>query len=85
MKLSYTIMASVIRWFSKTGALSEQTQSKKLGSHTRCQMQKLASKNKCMSAASIAAEVAEVGGQTDRAKIIWDIVQQLGLHGRPSR
>lgn len=62
-----------------------QDQSKKLGPHTRCQMQKLASKNKCMSAASIAAEVAEVGGQTDRAKIIWDIVQQLGLHGRPSR
>ena len=61
-----------------------QDQSKKLGPHTQCQMQKLASKNKCMSAASIAAEVAEVGGQPVRAQICHT-VQQPGLHDHPPR
>ncbi len=46
------------------------------------QVQKLASKNKRMSAASIALEVAEVEGQLVSAQTIHHTRQQVGLHGR---
>ncbi len=49
------------------------------------QVQKLASKNRCMSAASIALEVAEVEGQLVSAQTIRHTLQQVGLHGRLPR
>ncbi len=51
-----------------------------------CQMQKLALKNRCMSAASIALEVTVVEGQLVSAQTIRHTLQQVGLHGpRPRR
>ncbi len=49
------------------------------------QMQKLASKNRRMSAASIALEVAEVEGQLFSAQTIRHTLQQVSLHGRHPR
>ncbi len=50
------------------------------------QVQKLASRNRCMSAASIALEVAEVKGQLVSAQTIRRTLQQVSLHGhRPRR
>ncbi len=48
------------------------------------QMQKLASKNRHMSAASIALKVAEVESQLVAAQTIRHTLQQVGLHGRRS-
>ncbi len=44
------------------------------------QMQKLASKNRHMSAASIALKVAEVESQLVAAQTIHHTLQQVGLH-----
>jgi len=49
------------------------------------QVQKLASKNKCTCAASIAFEDAEVEGQLVRAQTIGHTLQQVGLHGQHPR
>ncbi len=49
------------------------------------QVQKLASKNRRMSAASIALEVAEEEGQLVSALTICHTLQQVGLHGRRPR
>ncbi len=49
------------------------------------QVQKLASKNRRMSAASIALEVAEEEGQLVSALTICHTLQQVGLHGRRLR
>ncbi len=72
------------RWVSLgTGHASR---SKKLSHCAVCQVQKLASKNRCMSAASIALEVAELEGQLVSAQTIRRTLQQVGLHGhRPRR
>ncbi len=59
--------------------------SKKLSPCAVRQVQKLASKNRCMSAASIALEVAEVEGQLVSAQTIRRTLQQVGLHGRHPR
>ncbi len=60
--------------------------SKKLSPCAVCQVQKLASKNRRMSAASIAFEVAEVEGQMFSAQTIRHTLQQVSLHGhRPRR
>ncbi len=48
-------------------------------------MQKLASKNRRMSAGSIALEVAEVERQLVSAQTIRHALQQVGLHGRRPR
>ncbi len=48
-------------------------------------IQKLASKKRRMSAASIALEVAEVEGQLVSAQTIRHTLQQVGLHGRRPR
>ncbi len=50
-----------------------------------CQVQKLASNNRRISAASIALEVAEVKGQLDSAQTIRHTLQQVSLHDRCSR
>ncbi len=56
-------MVRIIQRFSKTGFTRNRPhkgRSKKLNPCAVHQMQKLASKNRCMSAASIALEVAEL-------------------------
>ncbi len=66
-------MARVIQRFSKTGFTRNRPRkgrSKKLSPCAVPQVQKLASKNRCMSAASIALEVAEVEGQLVSAQTI---------------
>ncbi len=84
LKMSYSTVARVIQRFSKTGFtrnMPRKGRSKKLSPCAVHQVQRLASKNRRMSAASIALEVAEVEGQLVSAQTI----QQVGLHGRRPR
>ncbi len=60
-------------------------QSNKLGPRAVSQVQKLASKNRSMSAASIALEIAEMEGQLVSAQTIRHTLQQVSLHGRSPR
>ncbi len=88
LKLSYSTVARVIQRFSKTGFTRNRPRkgrSKKLSPCAVRQVQKMASKNRCMSAASIALEVAEVEGQLVSAQTIRHTLQQVGLHGRRPR
>jgi len=57
-------------------------QPKKVSPHAVCQVQKLASKNRCMTAVSIALEVAEAKGQLVSTQTICRTLQQVHLHGR---
>ncbi len=85
LELSYSTVARVIQRFSKTGFTRNRPRkgrSKKLSPCAVRQVQKLASKNRHMSAASIALEVAEVEGQLVSAQTIHHTLQQVGLHGR---
>ena len=59
-------MARIIQRFSKT----RQDRSKKLNPRARRQVQKLASQNRRRSAAGIAAEIADMGGQSVSAQTI---------------
>ncbi len=88
LKPSYSTVARVIQRFSKTGFTRNRPhkgRSKKFGPCAVCQVQKLAPKNRRMSAASIALEVAEVEGQLVSAQNIRHTLQQVGLHGRRPR
>ncbi len=88
LKLSYSTVARVIRRFSRMGFTRNRPRkgrSKKLSPCAVRQVQKLSSKNRCMSAASIALEVAEVEGQLVSAQTIRHTLQQVSLHGRRSR
>ncbi len=89
LELSYSTVARVIQRFSKTGFTRNRPgkgQSKKLSPRAVRQVQKLASKNRRMSAASIALEVAEAEGQLVSAQTICHTLQQVSLHGsRPRR
>ncbi len=88
LKLSYSTVARVIQRFSKTGFTRNRPRkgrSKKLSPCAVRQVQKMASKNRCTSAASIALEVAEVEGQLVSAQTIRHTLQQVGLHGRRPR
>ncbi len=84
-KLSYSTVTRVIQRFFKTGFTRNRPRkgrSKKLSPCAVRQVQKLASKNRRMSAASIALEVAEVKGQLVSAQTICHTLQQVSLHGR---
>ncbi len=73
LELSYSTVARVIQRFSKTGFTRNRPhkgRSKKLSPCAVRQVQKLASKNRHMSAASITLEVAEVEGQLVSAQTI---------------
>ncbi|KAL0149824.1 hypothetical protein M9458_054872 [Cirrhinus mrigala] len=59
--------------------------STKLSARSVCQVQNLALKNRCMSAASIALEVAEVEGQLVSAQTIHCTLQQVSLQWRHPR
>ncbi len=88
LELSYSTVARVIQRFSKmsfTRNRPRKGRSKKLSPCAVRQVQKLASKNRSMSAASIALEVAEVEGQLVSAQTICHTLQQVGLHGRRPR
>ncbi len=88
LELSYSTVARVIQRFSKTGFTRNRPhkgRSKKLSPCAVRQVQKLASKNRHMSAASIALEVSEVEGQLVSAQTICHTLQQVGLHGRRPR
>ncbi len=88
LKLSYSTVARVIQRFSKTGFTRNRHRkgrSKKLSPCAVRQVLKLASKNRCMSAASIALEVAEVEGQLVSAQTIRRTLQQVSLHDRRPR
>ncbi len=89
LELSYSTVARVIQRFPKMGFTQNRPRkgrSKKLSPCAVRQMQKLASKNSRMSAASIALEVAELEGQLVSAQTIRHALQQVGLHGhRPRR
>ncbi len=78
LKLSCSTVARVIQRFSKTGFTRNRPRkgrSKKLSPRAVRQVQKLASKNRRMSAASIALEVAEVEGQLVSAQTIRHTLQ----------
>ncbi len=88
LKLSYSTVARVIQRFSKMGFTRNRPRkgrSKKLSPRAVRQVQKLASKNRCMSAASIALEVAEAEGQPFSTQTIRCTLQQVSLHGRHPR
>ncbi len=89
LELNYSTVARVIQRFSKMGFSRNRPckgRSKKLSPCVVRQVQKLASKNRHMSAASIALAVVEVEGQLVSAQTICHTLQQAGLHGRnPSR
>ncbi len=82
-------MAKTIQRFNRTGSTQNRPRygpSKKLSAHAQRHIQRLCLGNRCMSAASIAAEVEEVGGQPVSAQNIRRTRHQIGLHGcRPSR
>ncbi len=88
LELSYSTVARVIQRYSKMGFTRNRPRkgrSKKLSPRAVCQVQKLASKNRRMSAACIALEVAEVEGQLVSAQTICHTLQKVGLHGRHPR
>ncbi len=88
LELSYSTVVRVIQRFSKMGFTRNRPckgRSKKLSPCAVCLVQKLASKNRHMSAASIALEVAEVEGQLVSAQTIRHTLQQVSLHGRRPR
>ncbi len=66
LKLSYSTVAKTIQWFNRTGSSTQNSprhgRPKKLSAHAQCHIQRLCLKNRCMRAASIAAEVEVVGG-----------------------
>ncbi len=73
LQLSYSTVSRVIQRFSKMGFTQNRTRkgwSKKLSPCAVRQMQKLASKNRCKTAASIALEVKEAEGQLVSAQTI---------------
>ena len=88
LKLSYSTVAKVIQRFSRTGSTRNrplQDRTKKLSPRVQRHIQRLASKNRRMSAASIAAEVEEVGGQPVSAQTIRHTMHLLDLLVRSPR
>ncbi len=80
LELSYSTVARVIHRFSKTGFTRNRPRkgrSKKLSPCAVRQVQKLASKNRRMSPASIALEVAEAEGQLFSVQTIRHSLQQV--------
>ena len=74
LKLRCSVVAKTIQWFNWTGSTQNRPrhgQPKKLSAHAQRHIQRLSLENRCMSAASIAAEVEGVGGQPVSAQTIW--------------
>ncbi len=89
LKLSCSTVAKTIQWFNRTGSTQNRPRHgrpKKLSARAQRHIQRLCLGNRRMSAASIAAEVEEVGGQPVSAQTICHTLCQIGLHGcRPRR
>ncbi len=88
LELSYSTVARVIQRFSKMGLTRNRPRkgrSKMLSPCAVRHMQKLASKNRRMSASSIALEVAEVEGQLVSAQTICHTLQKVSLYGHHPR
>ncbi len=65
LKLSCSMVAKTIQRFNRTGSTQNRPRygrPKKLSARAQCHIQRLCLGNRCMSAASIAAEVEGVGG-----------------------
>ncbi len=77
-------MAKTIQQFNRTGSTQNRPRHgrpKKLNAHAQRHIQRLCLVNRCMTAASIAAEVEGVGGQPVSAQTIRRTLHQIGLHG----
>ncbi len=89
LKLSCSTVAKNIQQFKRTGSTQNRPRHgrpKKLSAHAQRHIQRLCLGNRCMSAASIAAEVEGVGGQPVSAQTIRRTLHQISLHGcRPRR
>ncbi len=87
LKLSCSMVA--IQRFNRTCSSQNRPHHgppKKLSARAQRHIQRLCLGNRCMSAASIAAEVEGVGGQPVSAQTICRTLNQIGLHGcRPRR
>ncbi len=84
LKLSCSMVAKNIQWFNRTGYTQNRPRHgrpKKLSARAQCHIQRLCLGNRCMSAASIAAEVEGVGGQPVNAQTIRRTLHQIALHG----
>ncbi len=79
----------LLQWFNRTGSTQNRPchdRPNKLSARAQRHIQRLCLGNRCMSAASIAAEVEGVGGQPVSAQTIRCTLHQIGLHGsRPRR
>ncbi len=89
LKLIYSTVAKTIQRFNRTGFTQSRPrhgQPNKLSARAQRHIQRLCLENRHMSAASIAAEVEGVGGQSVSAQTIRHTLHQIGLHGcRPRR
>ncbi|CAI9614414.1 unnamed protein product, partial [Staurois parvus] len=67
LKLSCSMVAKTIQQFTRTGSIQNRPRHgrpKKLSARAQCHIQRLSLGNRCMSAASIAAEVEECSEHT---------------------
>ena len=89
LKLSCSTVAKTIQRFNWTGSTQNRPRHgrpKKLSARAQRHIQRLSLGNRRMSAASIAAEVEGVGGQSVSAQTIRRTLHQIGQHGcRPRR
>ncbi len=84
LKLSCCKVAKTIQRFNRTCSTQNRprhVRPKKLSARAQRHIQRLCLGNRRMSAASIAAEVEWVGGQTVSAQTICRTLHQIGLHG----
>ncbi len=89
LKLSCSTVAKTIQRFNKTGFTQNRPRHgrpKKLSARAQRNIQRFCLGNRCMSSASIAAEVEGVRGQPVSAQTIRRTLHQIGLHVcRPRR
>ncbi len=89
LKLSCSTVAKTIQRFNRTASTQNRPchgRPKKLRARAQRHIQRLCLGNRCISAASIAAEVEGVGSQPVSAQTIRRTLHQIGLHGcRPRR
>ncbi len=82
LKLSCSTVAKTIQWFNRTGSTQNRPRHGLTKSaRAQCHIQRLCLGNRCMSAASISAEVEGVGGQPVSAQTIHRTLHQIGLYG----
>ncbi len=83
LKLSCSTVAKTIQRFNRTGSTQNRPRHgrpKKLSARAQRHIQRLCLGNRRMSAASIAAEIEGVGGQSVSAQNIRRTLHRIGLH-----